>query len=175
MTFKLNDAVNVSALAFMSHGLPAVPRVGRIAGALIGSDNYLVDFGDDFAGHKGHYGAMDFEFGGRLPGNTGWYVRADYMGLVNVTEAKRTISGTKPTTVITDGVTGHEDVILSHLMKGNSISQLEAMGVFRIYRLAARIFDLKAKGHKIVTTMKKDATGKSYAEYTLRTTKSRAA
>jgi Helix-turn-helix domain len=59
------------------------------------------------------------------------------------------------------------NIVLKHLKAGNSLSQLEALGVFRIYRLASRINDLRDAGHDIQSIVKKDATGKRYAEYRL--------
>jgi hypothetical protein len=59
-------------------------------------------------------------------------------------------------------------LILNHLLAGNTITPLEAFGVFRVFRLAARIRELRNAGHKIITTRKVDPTGKVYAEYALR-------
>ena len=39
--------------------------------------------------------------------------------------------------------------------------------MFGIYRLAARIKELKEEGHAIETHLKTDATGKRYAKYEL--------
>lgn len=61
----------------------------------------------------------------------------------------------------------HEELILNHLSKNNHITMLEALGVYRIFNLRGRISDLRKKGYKIETEMKKDATGKSYAAYSL--------
>lgn len=47
------------------------------------------------------------------------------------------------------------------------ITALEAIGLFRIYRLAARINDLRDDGHLITTEIKTDATGKTFAKYYL--------
>ena len=41
------------------------------------------------------------------------------------------------------------DIILSHLRQYGSITAAEAMQDYGIYRLAARIADLKEMGHKI--------------------------
>ncbi len=67
-----------------------------------------------------------------------------------------------------------KDEILAYLYqtdpatsKRRSISQLEALGIFRCYRLAARIKDLRKDGHKIRTEMKRDTNKKSYARYHL--------
>ena len=57
--------------------------------------------------------------------------------------------------------------ILKHLKLGKTISPLEAMGVFGVYRLAARIFELRQDGHEIVKTIKDDGQGRTYAEYSL--------
>jgi hypothetical protein len=58
--------------------------------------------------------------------------------------------------------------ILAHLLGGNTITPLQAIGVFGAYRLAARIRELRLAGHKIKTSMKVDPNGKPYAEYSLR-------
>ena len=44
--------------------------------------------------------------------------------------------------------------LLSHLQKGNSINPLEAWQKLGIYRLSARVFDLRDSGHEIDTTRK---------------------
>lgn len=58
--------------------------------------------------------------------------------------------------------------ILAHLLEGNTVTPLQAIGVFGAYRLAARIKELRNAGHKIKTTMKRDPVGRPYAEYSLR-------
>ena len=55
--------------------------------------------------------------------------------------------------------------ILAHLQK-RSITPLDAFTLYGCMRLAARIQDLKALGHNIVTTMEKK-NGKKFARYTL--------
>ena len=55
--------------------------------------------------------------------------------------------------------------ILSHLQK-RSITPMDAFTLYGCMRLAARIQDLKALGHNIVTTMEKK-NGKKFARYTL--------
>lgn len=57
--------------------------------------------------------------------------------------------------------------VLVHLEKSGTISPLEAFGVYRITRLAARIEELRRVGFNIRTLMKKDNTGTRYAEYRL--------
>lgn len=59
------------------------------------------------------------------------------------------------------------DILLTHLRTKGSITQLEAIGVHRIFNLKGRINDLRKRGHDIVTEMKLDTTGKRYAEYRL--------
>jgi hypothetical protein len=68
-----------------------------------------------------------------------------------------------------------KDLILSYLHqidpttgKRRGISPLEAIGLFRVFRLAARIEELRAEGHKIETVTKRDTTNKVYARYFLR-------
>lgn len=62
---------------------------------------------------------------------------------------------------------GHD--IRQFLKAGNSISALEALGIFRCFRLAARIKQLRDEGMRIITTMRADTTGKRYARYHLET------
>ena len=61
--------------------------------------------------------------------------------------------------------------ILDYLEKGNKITPLEALMKFNCFRLSARIFNLKAQGHKIITH-NKTVDGKSFAEYRLQTEQS---
>jgi len=58
-------------------------------------------------------------------------------------------------------------LILGHLEMKGSISALEAMSLYRIFRLAARVKDLRNQGYEIETNMKEDTTGKPYARYVL--------
>ena len=58
-------------------------------------------------------------------------------------------------------------MILNHLKNKGSISALEALSLYRINRLAARIEELRRSGHDIETDMKADLTGKRYARYRL--------
>ena len=56
-------------------------------------------------------------------------------------------------------------LILEHLKRGRKITPLHAMGVFGVYRLAARIKELRDAGHNIETVIKTDDYGRNYAEY----------
>lgn len=51
--------------------------------------------------------------------------------------------------------------------KRRGLSPLEAIGLFRIFRLAARIEELRSDGHKIESLIKRDTTGKVYCRYFL--------
>ena len=42
--------------------------------------------------------------------------------------------------------------ILSHLKRGRAITPREALILYGVMRLAARVNDLRAKGHQITTT-----------------------
>ena len=57
--------------------------------------------------------------------------------------------------------------ILAHILRVGSITQVEAHELYRVYRLASRINDLKNKGLVFVKTRKTDLTGTSYTEYSL--------
>lgn len=58
------------------------------------------------------------------------------------------------------------DWVLEYLRSGNTITPLEALRMFGIMRLGARIRDLKDLKHNIVTEMEKNE-GKRYARYKL--------
>ena len=47
----------------------------------------------------------------------------------------------------------HTAKVLSHLKSGKSITPLEAFSKYGCFRLGARIWDLKKKGHPIQKTM----------------------
>ena len=58
------------------------------------------------------------------------------------------------------------DAILRHLQVEGSITPIKALERYGCFRLAARISDLRAQGHPIVTdTVTRN--GKSYASYRL--------
>lgn len=57
--------------------------------------------------------------------------------------------------------------ILRHLQSGKTITPLEAMGVYGVWRLGARIFELRELGYDIATYDNRDPQGKPYAEYEL--------
>ena len=58
-------------------------------------------------------------------------------------------------------------LILNHLRIKGSITALEAMSLYRIFRLAARVNELRDEGYDIETDMKTDLRGKRYASYSL--------
>lgn len=59
-------------------------------------------------------------------------------------------------------------IILKHLKQGRSISAFEAIMDYNIFRLGARIWELKKAGHRIESELKTNpATGKHYARYSL--------
>ena len=58
--------------------------------------------------------------------------------------------------------------VLNHLRERGSITPVEALHVHGIYRLAARVNDLKKRGVNVVARMKQDINGHRYAEYRLR-------
>jgi hypothetical protein len=60
------------------------------------------------------------------------------------------------------------DKIEQVLKSGKTVTPLIAIQVCGAMRLAALIFDLKKRGHKIITTIKQDTQGNDYAEYALK-------
>ena len=57
--------------------------------------------------------------------------------------------------------------VLSHLEKRASISPMEALVSYGIYRLSDVIFRLRERGFGIDTEMRHDEAGHKYARYTL--------
>jgi len=57
--------------------------------------------------------------------------------------------------------------ILRHLEKGKSITPMESLIVYGIYRLSDCIFKLRNAGHDILTLDRADERGKKYGEYQL--------
>jgi hypothetical protein len=70
-------------------------------------------------------------------------------------------------------LTPQEEDILAHMRSGKHITPLEALGVYGVFRLGARIFNIKAYleankiGETIVTTRVRDSQGKQYARYAI--------
>lgn len=59
-----------------------------------------------------------------------------------------------------------KELILSHLLEGKSITPLEALDLFKCFRLGARIWDLKKEGHDIKSELVYDPhTDKHYEKY----------
>lgn len=57
--------------------------------------------------------------------------------------------------------------ILLHLLSRRTITQVEAHELYRVYRLASRVTDLKNLGVTITKTQRRDRTGVRYVEYSL--------
>jgi hypothetical protein len=116
---------------------------------------------DFFGGHDGHgYMLVDRSIA-RLPVNRGYYMFAHQLDVEPEPEAK-------PEPVLSSNAKAQTCRILKHLLSGERITPLIAIGDYGIYRLAARIHELRKQGHKIETTIKYDHNGKQYAEYALR-------
>ena len=57
--------------------------------------------------------------------------------------------------------------VLRHMEKGKSITPLEALGVYGIFRLAAVVFDIRKAGFDVTSSLHTDANGKRYSRYAL--------
>ncbi len=57
--------------------------------------------------------------------------------------------------------------VLLHMLRKTTITQVEAHELYRVYRLASRINDLKNLGVEIITTPVNDLTGRRYVRYSL--------
>lgn len=62
----------------------------------------------------------------------------------------------------------HAESILADLKRGKKITPIDALEDYGCFRLGARIWDLKHKGHPIKTEIVEDRSkGKRYARYSL--------
>lgn len=61
----------------------------------------------------------------------------------------------------------HRDLVLAHLQRRGHITPVEALSVYKITRLAARIEELRMAGYSINTDIRRDDAGARYARYTL--------
>ena len=57
--------------------------------------------------------------------------------------------------------------VLLHLLRTGKITQVEAHELYRVYRLASRMTDLKNLGVTVMKNYKIDNTGVRYVEYSL--------
>lgn len=59
------------------------------------------------------------------------------------------------------------DRLLTHMLGGRRITRYEAMLMFRVQNITARISDLVKAGFQVKTTIKTDPNNQTYAEYSL--------
>lgn len=59
------------------------------------------------------------------------------------------------------------EAILADLMRGRHITPLDALADYGCFRLAARVCELRDRGHAIFTTHKRLPNGKRVAVYSL--------
>lgn len=57
--------------------------------------------------------------------------------------------------------------VLAHLGKKPSLTPLEAHHLYSEMRLADVIYELKSRGYRINTEMRRDPNGRKYARYTM--------
>ena len=58
-------------------------------------------------------------------------------------------------------------LIVNHLFERGSITPIEALHVYKCFRLAARINEIRQSGLNVTTNFKYDMKGTRYAEYRL--------
>ncbi len=134
-------------LAQGSHGTVAVDQKGSIV---------TVSWDDFEDGHSG----------GRDDGSRScWHVLEGYLELLPTKPKPRK---SKPKALDTKIAK-----VRAHFLSGRSLTQLEAIGLYGAFRLAARVHELKEQGMKIDTLMKEDPNGNPYAEYKLRSARVR--
>lgn len=70
--------------------------------------------------------------------------------------------------MMNDDVTkSQEQQVLRRLLAGESLTALEALQRFGVFRLAARVFRLRQKGFPVLTHMAERAGGKRVAVYAM--------
>ena len=69
--------------------------------------------------------------------------------------------------LFTSETKSQEQAILSHLKSGRSITPIEALSLYKCFRLGARIYGLKKAGFNIESQMVKVPSGKRVASYRL--------
>jgi len=67
------------------------------------------------------------------------------------------------------GRQSQEELILAHLKSGKAITPLDALNLYKCFRLGGRIYDLKKRGFKIAKRMVETSGGKHVASYRLET------
>jgi hypothetical protein len=128
--------------------LPPLAREKAIATIVLAAGaTFLIEFSLNVGGHDGGQGDGV---------ESRWWVDPEDLTLVPA----------KPTK--TFAPSSQCGKLLMHLASGRSITPLQAFGTLGVYRLAARIHELKSAGHKIISTMKADEMGKTYASYSLK-------
>ena len=65
------------------------------------------------------------------------------------------------------GVGSQSEQILSYLQSGCTLTELEALNLFSCMALAQRIYDLRRRGHPIISTPITTQSGKRIAQYSL--------
>ena len=60
-----------------------------------------------------------------------------------------------------------EDEILNYLQQGYSITPIQALEKWGVFRLSGRIFSLKKQGYHIHSELVKGINGKHYSKYKL--------
>ena len=58
--------------------------------------------------------------------------------------------------------------VLNHMKQHGSITSLQALKLYGCFRLAARVYDLRCKGHNVQTQKWKTRSGKWVARYWLK-------
>ena len=68
----------------------------------------------------------------------------------------------------TIGFSNQTDAIMLYLQAGYKLTPMDALRKFGVFRLAARVADVKKRGVDVKKEMVKDENGKRYARYFVR-------
>jgi hypothetical protein len=162
--YKAGDKVRVArrdAETFWTYGLTGTVVVQDVEKKARGWDDLdvLVEFSDKDANGQGHDELSDDNSANR------WWINGDNLDPV---EDVLTL-GDKPFTTAHFRAGSQTSTILSHLLRGKSITNNESMLVYGIYRLSDCIHKIRNAGFDVVTDIRTDEVGRDYSRYTLRT------
>lgn len=66
-----------------------------------------------------------------------------------------------------NGKLSQTELLIRHMLTNSHITALQALGLYRVFNMKGRIHDLRKAGWNIETDMQTDATGKTYARYSV--------
>jgi len=121
----------------------------------------LVEFSDKDANGQGHGDKGDGRYSSDATNR--WWINSDRLDA-----AEETLTlGDKPFTTAHFKAGSQTSTILSHLLRGKTITNAESMLNYGIFRLSDCIHKIREAGFDVSMTLKRDEVGRKYASYSL--------